>query len=83
MFLKKEKESRVSTNRPLSNCALQLAPVKPKMFYLHARLTLANFSSDYKHLTPNHTISFQNFLIIIHSLNRGLAVRNPYVQNMP
>ena len=33
------------------------------MFYLHTRLTLANVSSDYKHLTPNHTISFQNLLI--------------------
>ena len=40
------------------------------MFYLHARRTLANVSSDYKHLTPNHTISFENVLIMIHSLNR-------------
>ena len=47
------------------------------MFYLHARRTLANVSSDYKHLTPNHTISFQNLLIMIHSLNRGFAVRIP------
>ena len=31
--------------------------------YLHARRTLANVSSDYKHLTPNHAISFQNLLI--------------------
>ena len=35
-----------------------------KMFYLHVRRTLANVSSDYKHLIPNHTISFQNLLII-------------------
>ena len=35
------------------------------MFYLHTRRTLANVSSDYKHLTPNHTISFQNLLIMI------------------
>ena len=27
--------------------------------------------------------SLQNLFIIIHSLNRGFAVRNPYVQNMP
>ena len=47
------------------------------MFYLHARRTLANVSSDYKHLTPNHTIFFQNLLIIIHSLNRGFAVGKP------
>ena len=53
------------------------------MFYLHARRTLANVSSDYKHLTPYHTISFQNLLIMIHSLNRGFAVSNPYVQNIP
>ena len=33
------------------------------MFYLHARRALANVSSDYKHLTPNYTISFQNLLI--------------------
>ena len=52
------------------------------MFYLHTRLTLANVASDYKHLTPNHTISFQNLLIIMYSLNRGFAVRNPYVQNL-
>ena len=53
------------------------------MFYLHALRTLANVSSDYKHLTTKHTISFQNLLIMILSLNRGFAVRNPYVQNMP
>ena len=47
------------------------------MFYLHARHAPANVSSDYKHSTPNHTISFQNLLIIIHSLNRGFTVRNP------
>ena len=46
------------------------------MFHLHARRTLANVSSDLKHLTPNHTISFENVLMI-HSLNRGFAVRNP------
>ena len=46
------------------------------MFYLHARRTLANVSSDYKHLTPNHTISFQNLLMMKHSLNRGFTVRN-------
>ena len=51
------------------------------MFYLHARRTLANVSSDYKHLTPNHTISFENVLIMIRSLSGGFAVRNPYVQN--
>ena len=27
--------------------------------------------------------SFQNLFIMIHSLNRGFAVRSPYVQNMP
>ena len=40
--------------------------------YLHARRTLANVSSDYKHLTPNNTISFQNLLIMIHSLKVSL-----------
>ena len=45
------------------------------MFHLHARRTLATVSSDYKHLTPNHTTSFENVLIMIHSF----AVRNPYV----
>ena len=53
------------------------------MFHLHAQRTLANVSSDYKDLTLNHTISFENVLIMIHSLNRGFAVRNPYDQNMP
>ena len=38
-------------------------------------------SPDYKHLAPNHTISFENVLMMIHSLNRGFAVRNPCVQN--
>ena len=42
------------------------------MFYLHARRTLANVSSDYKHLTPNHTISFENVLIMIHTLKVSL-----------
>ena len=27
--------------------------------------------------------SLQNLLIMIHSFNRGFAVRNPYIQNMP
>ena len=52
------------------------------MFHLHARRTLASISSDLKHLTPNHTVSFENVLIMILSLNRGFAVRNPYVQNI-
>ena len=38
------------------------------MFYLHARRTLATVSSDYKHLTPNHTIPLQNLLIMVNSL---------------
>ena len=33
--------------------------------------------------TEPDTISFENILKMIHSLNRGFAVRNPYVQNMP
>ena len=54
------------------------------MFYLHARRTLANVSFDYKHLTLNHTIYFQNLVIMMHSSgNRVFAVSNPYVQNMP
>ena len=40
----------------------------------------ASVSSDYKHLTMNHTI---NLFIMIPSLKRGFAVHNPYVQNMP
>ena len=34
------------------------------MFHLHALRTLANVSSDYKHLTPKRTISFENVPII-------------------
>ena len=84
MFLKKEKESRVKADRPLNNCpVIAASKTEVKMFYLRARRTLATVPSDYKHLTPNHTISFQNLLIMIHSLNRGFVVRNPYVQNMP
>ena len=84
MFLKKEKESRVKRYSAFEKLRPVIAPVKQKkMFYLHVQRTLASVSSDYKHLTPNHTISFQNLLIMIHSLNRGFAVRNPYVQNMP
>ena len=45
------------------------------MFYLHARRTLANVSSDYKHLTPNHTISFQNLLI--HSFKERFCCTQP------
>ena len=48
------------------------------MFYLHARHTLATVCSDYKHFTPNHTIPFENVLIMVHSLNRGFAVRPKY-----
>ena len=32
---------------------------------------------------PYDTLSIQNLFIFILSLNRGIAVRNPYVQNMP
>ena len=32
-----------------------------------ARRTLDNVSSDYRHLTPNHTISFENVLIMIYA----------------
>ena len=42
------------------------------MFYLHARRALANVSSDYKHLTPNHTIPFHNLLIMIHTFPLSL-----------
>ena len=87
MLLEKEKESRVKRYLAFEQLRPVIAPVKQKlikMFYLHARRrTLASVSSDYKHLTPNHMISFQNLLIMVHSLNRGFAVRNPYVQNMP
>ena len=44
------------------------------MFRLHVQRILTNVSSDYKHLTPNHTISFENVLVMIHSVNRGFAV---------
>ena len=69
-FWRKKKESRVKRWSAFE----QLRPViaasktKVKMFYLRARRTLATVPSDYKHLTPNHTISFQNLLIMIHSL---------------
>ena len=55
---------------------------KTKIFYLHIRRTLASISSDYKHLTPNHTISFQNLFTMIRSLNGGFAEHKAYVQNM-
>ena len=58
-------------------------PVKQSVPFKRPTRTLANVSSDYKHLTPNHTICFENVLIMIHRLDRGFAVRNPYVQNMP
>ena len=83
MVLKKEKESRVKHWSAFE----QLRPVthgsKTKLYHLHARRALANVSSDYKHLTRNHTISFENIIVMIHSSNRGFAVRTPYVQNMP
>ena len=74
MFLEKEKESRVKRYLAFEQLRPVIAPVKQK---LNARRTLATVSSDYKHLTPSHTISFQNLLIMIHSLNRGFVVRNP------
>ena len=33
MFLKKEKNPGLNTNRPLSSCALQLAPVKQNVLF--------------------------------------------------
>ena len=81
MFLRKEKESRVKHKSAFEQLRPVIAPVKQNVLF--TRPTPANVSSDYKHLTLNHTISFQNLLIMIHSLNRGFALRNPYVQNMP
>ena len=62
-----------------------MAPVKEKLkCSIYTPFALWPLSPPItKHLTLNHTISFQNLLIMIHSLNRSLVVRNPYVQNMP
>ena len=79
MFLKKEKESRVKQFEQLRPVT-RASKTKNSIYTLDA--LWHDVSSDYKHLTPNHTISFENVLIMIHSLNRGFAVRNPYVQNM-
>ena len=82
MFLKKEKESRVKHQSAFE----QLRPVT------HASKTKCSiYTSDagqcllwLKALdTEPYDISFENILKMIHSLNRGFAVRNPYVQNMP
>ena len=77
------KESRVNRYSAFEQLRPVIAASIKQNVYLHTRRTLASVSSDYKHLTPNHTISFQNLFIMIHSLNRGFPVHNPYVQNMP
>ena len=40
--------------------------------YSLSMLTSSNVSSDYKHLTPNHKISFENRLIMIYTLKVSL-----------
>ena len=44
----------------------------------------ANSHANYKHLRRTiRVISPENLFVMLHSLNRGFAVRNPYVQNIP
>ena len=80
---KKEKtwpkaDGRVPRNNPRNNCGTHLGP-SPLLVS-----KAANSHANYKHLRRTiRVISPENLFVMLHSLNRGFAVRNPYVQNIP
>ena len=88
-FLTKEKETRIKRWSAFEQlCTVKhLLHQQNKKFFLHARSTLASVSSNNKQWDEPYDItlitSLQNLFIMIHSLNRGFAVCNPYVHNMP
>ena len=83
VFGRKKKNSGLSTNRPLSSCALQLAPVKQNVLFTpptHSGQFLLRLQAlD----TEPYDIFSKPSYNMTHSLNRGFAVRNPYIQNIP
>ena len=74
-----------------SGSRLQQTPAITDLYYGHLSLLVptAQFYCSSKSRYNGHQLAFfsvtslQNLLIMIHSFNRGFAVRNPYVQKMP
>ena len=72
---RKEKIGQKLTNDPRNNCGTHLGS-RPLLLS-----KAANSHANYKHLRRTiRVISPENLFIMLHSLNRGFAVRNPYVQ---
>ena len=70
MFLNKRKRNPGSANQAFK----QLRPLEHLLHVLYI------YTPD---ALTSHITSLQNLFIMRDSVNRGFAVRNPYVKNMP